>query len=112
MANLLIIKIPIIILLLPIVFQIIAGQISYKKNGKIRPWMISLTALMLSIFLSPIALFISFRGQALNDVKSMSPYVLFLAFLAFCSLIGVIIIQFLINRFLISKYKTNNKRFQ
>jgi hypothetical protein len=99
MASMIILTIPILLLIIPIAFQIVMGQKSLNEKILMPYWWIAISSFLLEIFMTIIGLFISFKGQQMKGIGGLSPGVLGIGFFAIIILFAVTIIQYLSNKF-------------
>ncbi len=92
MSNFLILEIPILLLLLPIGFQIILGRKKLKNDKYLSFWLVSLLSIVLEILMTIIGLILSLKGQQMlhPQIRGLSPG--FVAFGMFFTVILLIII--------------------
>jgi hypothetical protein len=93
--NLFIFSLPILLLLLPIGFQIMIGNKLIKKDRYLSFGFISFLSIVLEVVMTFVGLLVSLEGQMMKGHKNLSPGIISFGMLFLFVLILIVLIQIL-----------------
>ena len=105
MANFLILTLPLLFLIIPIVFQVVAGQKMLNKRAFMKYWLISIFSIIMEVAFIFIGLLVSITGQQMKGISGLSPGIIGIGFFAIIILIFVIIIPYISSKLRYSNQK-------
>jgi hypothetical protein len=95
MSVFLILILPLALLSIPIWLQARVGKRVLNQKKRLKFILVSIGSLLLEVVMAIMGLFLSFEGQQMKGIKSLSPGILSAGFLALVILVIVIIAQLL-----------------
>jgi len=98
MSVFLILILPLLLLFIPIWFQVVVGKRTLNQQKNLKYVLVTTGSLILEVFMTILGLIISLEGQQMKGIKCASPGVIVLGFFTGVILVVVIIVQLLSNK--------------